>query len=169
MAGLSGTDGRAAEEGACPFSRTAAEFDPFDAAYQADPAEALRWSRAQLPVFFSEKLGYWIVSRYADIKAVFRDNILYSPCIALEKITPAPPEAMEVLKSYGYQLNRTMVNEDEPAHMERRRVLMDHFLPENLEANQEMVRRLTREKMDAFIDTGRVDLVDALHRAAHQR
>ncbi|MEO0976590.1 MAG: cytochrome P450/oxidoreductase [Pseudomonadota bacterium] len=162
MAGLSGTDGRAAEEGACPFSRTAAEFDPFDAAYQADPAEALRWSRAQLPVFFSEKLGYWIVSRYADIKAVFRDNILYSPCIALEKITPAPPEAMEVLKSYGYQLNRTMVNEDEPAHMERRRVLMDHFLPENLEANQEMVRRLTREKMDAFIDTGRVDLVDAL-------
>lgn len=162
MAGLSGTDGSAADEGACPFSRMAAEFDPFDAPYQADPAEALRWSRAQLPVFFCEKLGYWIVSRYEDIKAVFRDNILYSPCIALEKITPAPPEAMEVLKSYGYQLNRTMVNEDEPAHMERRRVLMDHFLPENLEAKQEMVRRLTREKMDAFVDTGRVDLVGAL-------
>ncbi|WP_306144671.1 cytochrome P450/oxidoreductase [Roseibium sp. MMSF_3412] len=162
MAGLSGTDGSAPEESACPFARKAAEFDPFDAPYQADPAEALRWSRAQLPVFFSEKLGYWIVSRYEDIKAVFRDNILYSPCIALEKITPAPPETMEVLKSYGYQLNRTMVNEDEPAHMERRRVLMDHFLPENLEAKQDMVRRLTREKMDTFIDNGRVDLVGAL-------
>ncbi len=162
MTELSEADGMSKEDGACPFSRKAAEFDPFDAPYQADPAEALRWARAQAPVFFCEKLGYWIVSRYEDIKAVFRDNILYSPCIALEKITPAPPEAMEVLKSYGYQLNRTMVNEDEPAHMERRRVLMDHFLPENLEANQEMVHRLTREKMDKFIDSGRVDLVDAL-------
>lgn len=162
MTGFSDAETGSVVETACPFSRTAAEFDPFDAPYQADPAEALRWSREQLPVFFSEKLGYWVVSRYEDIKAVFRDNILYSPCIALEKITPAPPEAMEVLKSYGYQLNRTMVNEDEPAHMERRRVLMDHFLPENLEAKQDMVRRLTREKMDQFIDSGRVDLVDAL-------
>ena len=146
----------------CPFSRKAAEFDAFAGPYQVDPAEALRWSREQFPVFFSPKLGYWVVSRYDDIKAVFRDNILFSPRNVLEKITPASPEAMEVLDSYGYAMNRTMVNEDEPAHMERRRVLINHFLPENLEANQETIRRLTREKMDTFIDSGRVDLVDAM-------
>lgn len=163
---MSGTgkqaDGTSQTESKCPFSREAEEFDAFAARYQADPAEALRWSRDQKPVFFSPKLGYWIVSRYDDIKAVFRDNRLFSPRIALEKITPATPEAVEVLKSYGYAMNRTLVNEDEPAHMERRRVLMDHFLPENLEAKQEMVRRLTREKVDAFIDKGRVDLVEAM-------
>ncbi len=149
-------------ESACPVSDLASAFDPFDPPYQLDPAEALRWSRDQLPVFYCPKLGYWVVSRYDDIKAVFRDNILFSPRNVLEKITPAPPEAMEVLKSYGFALNRTMVNEDEPAHMERRRALMDHFLPENLEARQEMIRELTREKVDAFIDSGRVDLVDAM-------
>ncbi|MET1411483.1 cytochrome P450/oxidoreductase [Roseibium sp. HPY-6] len=162
MTGSRNADSATANGGQCPLSRMAAEFDAFSGPYQVDPADALRWSRDQLPVFYSPRLGYWVVSRYDDIKAVFRDNILYSPSIALEKMTPAPPEAMEVLKSYGYQLNRTMVNEDEPAHMERRRVLMDHFLPENLEAKQEMVRRLTREKMDAFIDSGRVELVDAI-------
>ncbi|WP_051203029.1 cytochrome P450/oxidoreductase [Sediminimonas qiaohouensis] len=151
----------AATEG-CPMSQMAAGFDPFDAPYQGNPAEALRWSREQLPVFYSEKLGYWIVSRYDDIKAVFSDNILFSPRNALEKITPATPEAMEVLRSYGYAMNRTMVNEDEPAHMERRRALMEHFMPENLEARQEMIRELTREKVDAFIDTGRADLVDEM-------
>lgn len=148
--------------GKCPFSREAEEFDAFSDRYQSDPAEALRWSRDQKPVFFSPKLGYWVVSRYDDIKAVFRDNSIFSPRIALEKITPATPEAVEVLKTYGYAMNRTLVNEDEPAHMERRRVLMDHFFPENLEAKQEMVRRLTREKVDAFIDSGRVDLVEAM-------
>ncbi|GGB36243.1 cytochrome P450 [Roseibium aquae] len=147
---------------ACPLAQKAAEFDAFSGPYQLDPAEALRWSRDQLPVFFSPKLGYWIVSRYEDIKSVFRDNILFSPRNVLEKITPATPEAMEVLKGYGYAMNRTMVNEDEPVHMERRRALMDHFLPEHLETKQEMIRRLTREKVDAFIDRGRVDLVDAM-------
>ncbi|MEE4014711.1 cytochrome P450/oxidoreductase [Roseibium sp. FZY0029] len=155
-------DTPAAAGAQCPFSRMAADFDAFAGPYQADPAEALRWSRDQLPVFYSPKLGYWVVSRYDDIKAVFRDNILFSPRNALEKITPATPEAMEVLKGYGYAMNRTMVNEDEPAHMARRRALMGHFLPDNLEARQDMVRRLTREKIDAFIDSGRVDLVEAM-------
>ncbi|PHP64590.1 cytochrome [Zhengella mangrovi] len=148
--------------GTCPAHAMADAFDAFEGPYQVDPAEALRWSRDQMPVFFSPKLGYWVVSRYDDIKAVFRDNILYSPRNALEKITPVSQEAMDALASYGYAMNRTMVNEDEPAHMARRRVLMDHFLPENLETKQAMIRRLTREKMDAFIDSGRVDLVEAM-------
>ncbi len=170
---LSGTTGcpfAGAEEPApapagCPVQDPAAmaqAFDAFEGPYQLDPAEALRWSREQLPVFFAPRLGYWVVTRYDDIKAVFRDNILYSPRNVLEKITPPTDEALEILKSYDYGMNRTLVNEDEPAHMERRRVLMDHFIPENLEKHQEMVRRLTREKMDAFIDDGRVDLVEAM-------
>ncbi|WP_461468322.1 cytochrome P450 [Pararhodobacter sp.] len=144
---------------ACPVADLAAAFDAFEGPYQVDPAEALRWSRDRAPVFYAPKLGYWVVTRYDDIKAVFRDNILFSPRNALERITPVSPEAAAVLASYGYQLNRTLVNEDEPAHMERRRVLMDHFLPENLAPKEEMIRRLTREKMDAFLDKGRVDLV----------
>lgn len=148
--------------GACPVTEKAAAFDPFDGPYQIDPAEALRWSRDQLPVFYSPKLGYWIVSRYADIKSVFRDNLLYSPRNALEKISPATPESLKVLEGYGYAMNRTLVNEDEPAHMERRRALLEHFIPENLEEKQEMIRRLTREKIDGFIDRGRVDLVQEM-------
>ncbi|WP_102224540.1 cytochrome P450/oxidoreductase [Acidimangrovimonas sediminis] len=140
----------------------ARHFDAFGAPYQADPAEALRWSREERPVFYSEEMGYWIVTRYDDIKAVFRDNILFSPRNVLEKITPATPEAVEILKSYDYAMDRTMVNEDEPAHMIRRRALMDHFLPENLEKNKEMIRQLTSERIDAFIASGRTDLVAAM-------
>ncbi len=143
----------------CPFSQKARAFDPFDAPYQTDPADSLRWSREEEPVFYSEKLGYWVVSRYEDVKAVFRDPILFSASIALEKISPAPPEAGEILKSYGYALNRTMVNEDEPDHMQRRRLLMDAFLPANLERQVPMVRRLTRQAIDRFIDKGRANLV----------
>lgn len=143
----------------CPVSHRAAQFDPFGDAFRLDPAEALSWSRADEPVFYSPKLGYWIVSRHADVRAVFRDNILFSPAIALEKITPSPPEAAAVLERYNYAMNRTLVNEDEPAHMERRRLLMDDFLPERLAHHAPMVRKLTNEHIDRFIARGRADLV----------
>ncbi|OZI28823.1 cytochrome [Bordetella genomosp. 1] len=155
-------DHRALAAAGCPVSARAAEFDPFEDGYQQDPPEYVRWSREQEPVFFSPKLGYWVVTRYDDIKAIFRDNITFSPAIALEKITPTGPEANAVLASYGYAMNRTLVNEDEPAHMPRRRALMAPFTPEELVHHEPMVRRLTREYVDRFIDDGRADLVDQM-------
>ena len=128
----------------CPVSDRAAAFNPFEGAYQIDPAEALRWAREDEPVFYSPELGYWVVARYEDVKSVFRDPILFSPAIALEKITPAPPEAMEILKKHGFAMERTMVNEDEPQHMERRRLLLNAFLPEALAQHEDAIRRLTR-------------------------
>lgn len=146
----------------CPISANAAAFDPFEGPYQVDPAEALRWSREQEPVFYSPKLGYWVVSRYEDVKAIFRDNRVFSPSIALEKITPVSQAAQDTLKRYNYGMNRTLVNEDEPAHMERRRALMEPFTPEELAHHEGMVRRLTREYVDRIVDKGRADLVDEM-------
>lgn len=146
----------------CPVSQRAAGFDPFEDGYQQDPPEYVRWAREQEPIFYSPKLGYWVLTRYADIKAVFRDNITFSPSNALEKITPTGEEANAVLASYGFALNRTLVNEDEPAHMPRRRALMDPFTPEALKHHEPMVRELAREYVDRFIDDGKADLVDQM-------
>ena len=146
----------------CPVSAGAAAFDPFSDGYQQDPPEYVRWAREQEPVFYSPQLGYWVVTRFDDIKAVFRDNIAFSPSIALEKITPTGEEANAVLASYGFALNRTLVNEDEPAHMPRRRALMDPFTPEELRHHEPMVRELARAYVDRFIDDGRADLVDQM-------
>ncbi len=146
----------------CPISAPAAAFDPFSDSYQQDPPEYVRWAREQEPIFYSPRLGYWVVTRYDAIKAIFRDNITFSPSIALEKITPTGPEANAVLEQYGYAMNRTLVNEDEPAHMPRRRLLMEPFTPEHLQHHEPMVRRLAREYVDRFIDDGRADLVDQM-------
>jgi cytochrome P450 len=45
-------------------------FDPFDL---SDPFPSYQKLHAKAPVFYDETIGYWIVSRYADIKAVFED------------------------------------------------------------------------------------------------
>ncbi|MCW3492628.1 cytochrome P450/oxidoreductase [Microbacterium sp. SSM24] len=146
----------------CPVTGAAAAFDPFSPDYLNDPAGSLRWSRDDEPVFFSPEIGYWVVTRYDDVKEVFRDNVTFSPSIALEKITATSREAEEVLESYGYAMSRTLVNEDEPAHMPRRRALMESFIPAELAHHEDMVRRITREYVDRFVDSGRADLVDQM-------
>ncbi len=145
-----------------PVSDRAAAFTPFGEAYQHDPAAALAWAREEEPVFYSPELGYWVVTRYDDVKAVFRDNRTFSPAIALEKITPVSAEAQAVLADYGYAMNRTLVNEDEPEHMPRRRALMAPFTVPALIEREDMVRSLVREAVDAFVDSGEVDLVTEL-------
>ncbi|MFG1466662.1 cytochrome P450/oxidoreductase [Xanthobacter sp. DSM 24535] len=144
------------------ISPEAARFDVFEEPYQVDPADALRWFRDKEPVFFSPKLGYWVVSRYDDVKAVFRDTSSFSPSIALEKVTPNSDAANTILARHNYAMDRTLVNEDEPAHMERRRALLHSFLPEELTHHEPMVRRLAHEYVDRFIDRGEADLVNEM-------
>jgi len=146
----------------CPVSARAASFDPFQPAYLQDPPEYVRWAREQEPVFYSPTLGYWVVTRFESIKAVFRDNVTFSPSIALEKITPTGGEVKQVLATYGYAMNRTLVNEDEPAHMPRRRALLDPFTPEQLKQHEDRVRQLARSYVDRFINDGDADLVDQM-------
>lgn len=155
----SASAGAARAPAGCPVSARAAAFNPFEPAYMQAPGDYLRWAREEEPVFWSPQLGYWVVTRYDDVKAVFRDNLLFSPSVALEKITPASPEVLQILQGYGFAMNRTMVNEDEPDHMARRRLLMDAFLPQRLITLEPMVRQLARQTMDRFVDQGRADLV----------
>ena len=146
----------------CPVSAGAAAFDPFSNDYQQSPPDYVRWAREEEPVFYSPKLGYWIVTRYDDVKAVFRDNKTFSPSIALEKITPNSDEANAVLASYDYGMSRTLVNEDEPAHMARRRLLIEPFTPEALKQHEPLVRKLARQYVDKFINDGKADLVNQM-------
>ncbi len=146
----------------CPISSQAAAFDPFKGPYQVDPADALRWSREREPDFYSPMLGYWDGTRYDDGKSVSRDNSVFSPAIALEKITPVSQEAIDTLERYDYGMNRTLVNEDEPEHMARRRALMQSFEPAQLAHHEPKVRRLTSEFIDNFINKGKADLVDEM-------
>lgn len=150
--------------GTCPITGASAadRFDPFGMEYQLNPGEALKWARENEPIFFDDKLGYWVVTRYEDVQEVFRDNLTYSPSVALEKITPPTDEALRILQEHGFGLGRTLVNEDEPAHTPRRRALAGAFEPHRLQEHEGLVRGLVRGYVDRFVDAGRVDLVDAL-------
>lgn len=146
----------------CPVSAGAAEFDPFQGAYQVNPADSLAWARRDEPVFYSPVLDYWVVTRYSDIKDVFRDPDTFSAAITLEQITPISEEAIDILDKYDFAPGPTIVNEDEPSHTAHRRVLMEPFEVDSVNQLVPRIRDVINEYVDRFIKRGNADLIDDL-------
>jgi len=53
----------------------AREFRPFDI---ADPFALYARAREEEPVFFSAEIGFWVVTRYEDVHAIFKDPATFS-------------------------------------------------------------------------------------------
>ena len=89
-----------------------AYFDPFAAHYLADPYPALSGLRADEPVFFAPELDMWVLTRAADIEAVFTDPQAYSAAIAQDPLFPPTGQARDVLRERGFDPPHTMSNLD---------------------------------------------------------
>src|SRR5690606_34624135 len=49
------------------------EFDPFSPDYFDDPTETYRRLREEAPVYFSERYGFYALSRFEDVVTAHRD------------------------------------------------------------------------------------------------
>jgi cytochrome P450 len=72
----------------CPVD---ASFDPLSAGFLADPFAVL--AAGKPAVFFAPSIGYYVLTRYADIEEVFRDSETYSAAAAQAPLAPLVPQA----------------------------------------------------------------------------
>ncbi len=141
---------------ACPVSQ---EFDPFGSHYQEDPASAQAEGG---DVYFSETLGWYVITRHKDIRQVYADSESFSSQRFSEPITPPCPAAGAKLKEYGFKTPMALGALDEPIHLERRRRLEEPFRMENVALMTPRIRQVQTEYIDAFVSRGNADLVSEL-------
>ena len=78
------------QEGARGDRRPQVEFDPFSDEYFDDPTEVYRRLRDEAPVYFSERYGFYALSRFADVVAAHRDWKGFSSAHGVELSTLTP-------------------------------------------------------------------------------
>ncbi|MEN0135069.1 MAG: cytochrome P450 [Rhodococcus sp. (in: high G+C Gram-positive bacteria)] len=144
------------------MSQFAADFNPFAEDYLQDPYAVYTRARTEEPVFYSPEIGYWVVSRYDDVVAIFKDTESYSASVAVEMIKPPCPAAMEQLAAVDYVPSTQLVDEDPPLHTKRRRVLRKGLTDDRIAELEPYTRRFVRESVDAIIKNGTADLVTDL-------
>lgn len=103
-------------EARCPVSPFAEKFDPFTESYLQDPYSLWAQAREEAPVFYSPSLGYWIVSRYDDVRQIFMDTDAFSAAISITPLKELCPAAIDELVKAQMVMGPSLVNEDPPLH-----------------------------------------------------
>ena len=103
----------------CPVNES---FDPLAPDFLAAPFTVMAALPGdERPVFFAPSIGYYVLTRYADIEQVFGDPATYSAAVAQAPLVPLVPEAQRILLAGGHQPQPSMVSLDEPEHARLRK------------------------------------------------
>ena len=144
----------------CPVNES---FDPLAADFLADPYAVLAdLPRDEQPVFFAPSIGYYVLTRYADIEKVFSDPATYSAAVAQAPLVPLVPEAQRILLAGGHKPQPSMVSLDEPEHARLRKPTARAFSMKRVTALIPVIEATTARLLDAVGPVTDFDLVDAL-------
>jgi cytochrome P450 len=140
----------------CPMSE---RFDPLDL---QNPFPLLHEARAEEPIFYSPEIGYWVVTRYEDIKAIFREHEVFTAANTISPIVPFSEQVRTMLRENGYTPQPVLSNNVPPSHTRIRQVVNKLFLPKRMQSFTEAIRRIAAQYIDRIIDKGQVDIVREL-------
>jgi cytochrome P450 len=123
------------------------------------PHDFFTWLRRNAPVWWHEPtrytpndVGFWVVSRYEDVVAVFKDPETYSSELGGTQIYDG--------RGMGYQLNQT----DDPKHRRLRALVNKGFTPRMIGRLEDELRRRTKSILDAVPAAETFNFVPAVAR-----
>jgi cytochrome P450 len=140
----------------CPVHE---DFDPLAPDFLADP---FPFAYDLPPVFYAPSIGYYVVSRYADVEAVFLDHETFSAAPAQIPLVQLVPEATKILFEGGHRPQPSMVSLDPPAHTRLRAPAGRAFTPKRVAEMEPRIRETVEELLGAVDDTQPFDLIAGL-------
>jgi cytochrome P450 len=134
------------------MTTVAVEFDPYSDVYFNDPTEVYRRLRDEAPVYYSERYGFYALSRFADLVAAHRDWKGFSSAHGIELNTLS--QDPELIKSF-----RSIIMMDPPEHDRFRALVSRVFTPRAVTALEPMIRDVIGGFLDAVGDADEFDAV----------
>lgn len=129
----------------------AVHFDPFAYEFHENPYPVYRSLRENAPVYKNAEIGFWALSRHADVVAGFKDSerLCNSGGISLE-MGDLGQDMSAVLSFLGM---------DPPRHTRMRGLVSRGFTPRRVAELEPRVRALAMHYLDRFAQRGRCDFV----------
>jgi cytochrome P450 len=129
-----------------------------------DPFPFYARARAETPIFYSAELDYWIVTRYADIRDIFRDPATFSSENTQTPYRQRPPEVQRILDDGGFSVVTGLSGRQPPDHTRLRGFIKQAFTPRRIASMEPVIRAIATDMIDPFADRGEADLVKELAR-----
>ncbi len=127
------------------------EYDPYAYEMHEDPYPTYAALRADAPLYRNERLGFWALSRHADVLAGFRDVAKFSNRNGVS-LDPASshPRAHAMMSFLAM---------DPPRHTRMRALVSRGFTPRRIAELEPRIREIANGHIDRFIAAGRCDFI----------
>jgi hypothetical protein len=131
---------------------------------RADPYPFYTQLRSQDPVHWDESMGFWVLTRFADIASVYGD-VRFSRAQGLRRGFERLPEVEQrIAEPVYHSFSKTMFYSDPPYHTRLRGLVNNAFTPNAVEQMRPHVQRIVDSLLDAIQPKGEMD---AIHDLAH--
>lgn len=120
-----------------------------DPAFYVDPWQAYAWLREEAPAWRDPVQGVWAVSRYDDVRDIEKDTARYSSAAGSRPLV-------------DQREDQSMINMDDPAHQDQRKLVSRRFTPRATRRHEDRVRAIATEILDAVTPFGECEAVEAI-------
>lgn len=126
-----------------------------------DPYPLLRQLQREDPVYWSESIGGWIVTRYDDIVPTFKDVAHFSNYGRFAKVVeylPADARARFAPFENHYR-QKSLLQSDPPDHTRLRSLIVKVFNANSIEAMRPRIHKIVSDVLDTFQPQGKMDII----------
>jgi cytochrome P450 len=150
----------------CPVAHGGAkksveDFSLMDPAVQDDPFAYYELLQEERPVYRMPETGFYVVTRYEDVRRVVMDPKAFSNNLIREKEFQGDKYKIHagVLEEKGWPLMQTLQRTDPPVHGRYRRLLDRIFTPRQVQELKPRIEAIVTDLIDSFIDKGECEFV----------
>lgn len=113
--------------------------------------------REDAPVFQDPQTGYWIVTRHADVKAVFEDWNTFSSDNAQAPMRPMCDAGKQIMKDGGFTVYSGLSARVPPDHTRIRKIAQSAFGPRRFKAIQPRIEAIIDRHLNKIAIAGSCD------------
>lgn len=132
--------------------------------FLADPYPVLRRMREEAPVYWSDAIGGWLLTRYDDVMVTFKDTAHFSNENRLGKaIAYLGDERQNLYPAFAAHFaTKSLLHSDPPDHTRMRSLIAKEFNAKVVEQMKPAIQDAVDRLIDAMIAKGAGDIVTDL-------
>ncbi|SPM40292.1 Cytochrome P450 [Mycobacterium numidiamassiliense] len=133
-------------------------LDPYNYDFHEDPYPYYKRLRDEAPLYRNEELGFWALSRHADVHQGFRNSTTLSNRFGVS-LDPA---------ARGPHASKTMsfLAMDDPAHLRLRTLVSKGFTPRRIRELEPRVTEIAHQHLDVMVERAADGVVDYVNEFA---
>ncbi|MFY0524658.1 cytochrome P450 [Archangium gephyra] len=134
------------------------QLNPVSPENLLDPTPLYQVLRHNVPVYWSDAVNAWFLTRYDDVVASFRDPRLSADRVGFFE-AQLQGLNLEAIRKFVDTFRRQMVQKDGMEHLRQRRQVSPSFSPQALDVWRPIIRRIADSLVDRVQDWRRMELV----------